>query len=80
MRLGEVPLLLHEAALPRPEAERQVLQGALAAPVADRAVERVVDEEELEHTLLGLLHARASAVLTTIPSVTVAVQAGGRPR
>ena len=35
-------------------AERQVLQRALAALVADRAVERVVDEDELERRVLRL--------------------------
>ncbi len=57
-RLGEVALLLDEAALARTEAEGLVLERALAALVADRAVERVVDEEELEHPVLGLLDAR----------------------
>src|SRR6185503_6370733 len=33
-------------------ADREVLQLALAALVADRAVERVVDEQELHHALL----------------------------
>ncbi len=37
-----------------PEAERQVLQRALAALVADRAVERMVDEDELERRVLRL--------------------------
>ena len=40
--------------LPGPVAERQVLQRALAALVADRAVERVVDEDELERRVLRL--------------------------
>ena len=35
-------------------AERQVLERALAALVADRAVERVVDEDELERRVLRL--------------------------
>jgi hypothetical protein len=35
------------------EAHREVLQLALAALVADRAVERVVDEQELHRRLLG---------------------------
>jgi hypothetical protein len=35
-------------------AHRQVLQLAFAALVADRAVERVVDEQELHHALLRL--------------------------
>jgi hypothetical protein len=36
-------------------AHRLVLQGALAALVADRAVQRVVDEQQLHHTLLRLV-------------------------
>ena len=36
-----------------PEAHREVLQLALAALVADRAVERVVDQQELHRRLLG---------------------------
>jgi len=35
-------------------ADREVLQLAFAALVADRAVERVVDQQELHHALLGL--------------------------
>ena len=54
-RLLEVPLLLDEAALAGPVGHRLVLQRALAALVAHRAVERVVHEEELEHPLLRLL-------------------------
>ena len=38
----------------RPVAEGQVLQRALAALVADRAVERMVDEDELERRVLAL--------------------------
>ena len=59
-RLLPVPLLLDEAGLARAEGEGLVLQGALAALVAHRAVERVVDEQELEHAVLGLLDRRAS--------------------
>ena len=58
-RLLEVPLLLDEARLARTERERLVLERALAAAVADRAVERVVDEEELEHAVLHGLDRRA---------------------
>ena len=54
--LFEVPLLLEEPALARPVGEGLVLERALPALVAHRAVERVVDEEELEHPVLGLLH------------------------
>ena len=55
-RLLEVPLLLDEPRLAGTERERLVLQRALAAAVADRAVERVVHEQELEHAVLDLLH------------------------
>ena len=53
--LGPVALLLEEPALARPVGEDLVLQRALAALVAHRAVERMVDEQELEHPVLGLL-------------------------
>ena len=43
--------------MPAAPAEGDVLQRALAALVADRAVERMVDEQELDHRLLGVLHA-----------------------
>jgi hypothetical protein len=46
------PLAVDEPALARPVGQRLVLQRALAALVAHRAVERVVDQQELE---LGLL-------------------------
>ena len=42
------PRELHPA-LVRAEAVGEVLQRALAALVADRAVERVIDQQELEH-------------------------------
>ncbi len=54
--LLEVALLLNEAGLARAVGQRLVLQRALAALVADRAVERVVGQQELEHAVLGLLH------------------------
>ena len=53
--LLEVALLLDEAALARAVGQRLVLQRALAALVAHRAVERVVGQQELEHPVLGLL-------------------------
>ena len=53
--LGEVALLLDVAALPRPVGQGLVLQGALPALVAHRAVEGVVGQEELEHPFPGLL-------------------------
>ena len=58
-RLLEVPLLLDEPALARAVGHRLVLEGALAALVADRAVERVVHEQELEDAVLGLLRGLA---------------------
>src|ERR687883_1632163 len=55
-RLDEVALGLDEARAAAAPAERDVLQRALAALVADRAVERVVDEQELADGLLRLAH------------------------
>ena len=52
--LLEVALLLDEAALSGAEGHGLVLQRALAALVADRTVQRVVDKEELKHAVLGL--------------------------
>src|SRR5690606_40528387 len=52
-------LVLHDALLlgiaryAPAEAEREILQLALAALVADRAVERMVDQQELHRRLLG---------------------------
>ncbi|GAA3416768.1 hypothetical protein GCM10018952_46180 [Streptosporangium vulgare] len=54
-RLVEGPLLLHEAALALAVGHGLVLQRALAALVADRAVERVVQEQQLHHAALRLL-------------------------
>ena len=54
-RLLVVTLLLDVPALARAVAERLVLQRALAALVAHRAVERVVGEQQLEHALLRAL-------------------------
>ena len=56
-RLAEVPLRLDEAGGPRPPAVGDVLQRALAALVADGAVERMVDEQELDHRALGRVDA-----------------------
>ena len=52
--LLEVALLLDEAALSGAEGHGLVLERALPTFVADRAVQRVVDEEELQHPILGL--------------------------
>jgi hypothetical protein len=56
--------------------ERVVLEAALARLVADRAVERVVDEQELHHRALrfgGL----GDSVRTTMPSLHHLRRAGG---
>ena len=53
-RLGVGALGQRHAGAAGAVAEGQVLQRALAALVADRAVERVVDQEELEHRVLAL--------------------------
>ncbi len=56
-RLLEVALGVGHAAAARAPAHRDVLERALAALVADGAVERVVDEQELDDRVLGLLDA-----------------------
>ena len=56
-RLLEVALGLDEARAAGAPAEGDVLQRALAALVADRAVERVVDEQELDDRVLRVLDA-----------------------
>ena len=52
-----------------------VLQVALAGLVADRAVDGVVDEQELEGRAVGLGRLRRSGCCTTMPSETVVLQA-----
>ena len=54
---------------PAAPAEGDVLQRALAALVADRAVERVVDEQELDDRLWAS-RTRSVWVWTTMPSLT----------
>ncbi len=58
-RLVEGPLFEAHAGRARPPAEREVLERALAALVAVRAVERVVQEDELEDGVLALRGLRA---------------------
>ena len=55
---------------------RLVLQRALAALVAHRAVERVVDEQELEDAVLGLLRHRRDSVSTFMSGATGIMQLG----
>ena len=82
-RLLEVALLLDVAALARAVAERLVLQRALTALVADRAVERVVGEQQLEHALLGALRWWPTRCRPSCPatrrSCTTAAGPGPRP-
>src|SRR5690606_21215537 len=51
--LLEGALDVDKARLGTAMAQRLILEGALAALVTDRAVERVVDEEKLDDALLG---------------------------
>ena len=55
-RLLEVALRLDEARAAGAPAERDVLERALAALVADGAVERVIHEQELDNRVLRMLH------------------------
>ena len=61
-RLLEVALGLDVAALAGAVAERLVLERALTALVADRAVERMVGEQQLEHPFLDALDGRRLGV------------------
>ena len=49
-------LLFNKPCLSRPVRQGLVLQGALATLVANRAVQRVVRQEELQHPILRLFH------------------------
>ena len=70
-RLLVVPLLLDPARLARAVGHGLVLQRALAALVAHRAVERVVGEQELEHAVLRLRHLRRTRCSTVMSGVHV---------
>ena len=72
-RLGERPLLVDEPGVGAARAHRLVLQRALAALVADRAVQRVVDAAAAPSTPCCAFSAtgEVSWVLTTMPSATV---------
>ena len=58
-----------------PEAHREILQLALAALVADRAVERMIDQQELHRRALRG-DGRGDCVKTFMPSATGVAQAG----
>ena len=82
-RLLEVALGLDEARAPGAPAERDVLQRALAALVADRAVERVVHEQELDDRVLRVLHAvrgRSPRPCRRAPAWSTRSAASGCPR
>ena len=55
-RLLEDPLGVRETGLATTLRQRLVLQGALATLITDRAVQRVVDEQELHDATLGAIH------------------------
>ena len=85
-RLGEHPLRVVQPGVRRPVGQGLVLQRALAALVADRAVQRVVEQQELQVATRCAFSAtgEVSWVWTTMPSATVWVQAAcglgiGRP-
>ena len=52
-----VTLLFNKATLARAMTKCLVLQWALATLVADRAIERMISEQQLEHAFLGFLDA-----------------------
>ena len=57
--LGHRALVFMITRTAAPISDRLILQIALAALIADRAIERVVDEEKLHHPLARFLHHRA---------------------
>ena len=78
-------LVLVVARRRRAVADREILQLALAALVADRAVERVVDQQELHHALLRLdrlvaLGARRSCPASPASRTPASASAPSRPR
>ena len=79
-RLLVVALLLDVAALARAVAERLVLQRALAALVAHRAVERVVGEQQLEHALLHAAWSSATRCRPSCRARPATMHDGCRPR
>ena len=73
--LVHVDLDFGEAAFARAVAEDHVLQFALAALVADRAIERMVGEQEFQRGFARLATTCGVSVRTTMPSATGSVQA-----
>ena len=71
-----IHVMLHfgEPALAGAVREHHVLQFALAALIADRAIERVIRQQQLEHGFASL-HNDGESVRTTMPSPTARVHA-----
>ena len=69
-----VDLALDEAAFARSVAEHHVLQFALAALVAHRAIQRMIGQQELERPLARDCRTTGDSVWTTMPSATGSVQ------
>src|SRR5262249_40051865 len=68
-----VALFLDETAFAGAVSESLILQRALAALIADRTVQRVVDKQELQHALLGLFgHGTAGVDLHPVRDRVVA--------
>ncbi|GAA5615746.1 hypothetical protein Spla01_06963 [Streptomyces platensis] len=76
-RLLERPLPALEARLRVADLHRLVLERALTALVADRAVQRVVDQQQLHHPALGLLGHRGGQLRLDHHAVGAGDGAGG---
>ncbi len=57
-----MPLLINKAGHARPILVDHVLQRAFAAPVTDRAVQRVIDQQQLQNAVLRLFDFRRDRV------------------
>ena len=74
--LSEAQLFIkEEAALAGSMRHGEVLQRALAALIADRAIQRMRSEQELNRASLSILRLLRFAMRTTMPSSTLFVQA-----
>jgi hypothetical protein len=70
------PLALVEARDIAAVAQRQILQLAFATLIADRAIQRMVDQQELHGAFLGGERLGRFGVRTFMPSITGVAQAG----
>ena len=59
-RFGEMPLFFNVARCRRAVGNGHVLQGALAAPVANRAVQGMICQQKLQNPVLGFFNIRRS--------------------